>query len=308
MTNDVAMPRALDAEPAEDVAGDGAAVHGQVIHLITTVGPPLTIATALLFYFGWVRTSVEAETLGVSDTVFGYSTQDYIMRSISALFLPVVAAAGLGIVAVLLHGWVVTDLHAPRSRRRRRVAGWLASACLPAFFVLPVVSGLAEAYWSSLTGLILPLGLGLGLLLTTYGASLRRQVDAVRPRSADEHRRATLVRVLVTVLVAATLFWWVGDFAAVVGRGLAYQIASNIERLPGVVVYSPTDLQISAPGVRASRLSGDATAYYFRYQGLRLLERSDGRLFLLPDGWTIGSGTLVVLPDSGQIRVEYTHG
>jgi len=39
--------------------------------------------------------------------------------------------------------------------------------------------------------------------------------------------------------VAATLFWWVGDFAGVVGRGLAYQIAGNIERLQGVVVYSP---------------------------------------------------------------------
>ena len=308
MTNDPATIDRLSAERLEDLSGDDAGVHGQVIHLITTVGPPLTIATALLFYFGWVRTSVEAEALGVSDIVFGYSTQDYIMRSISALFLPVVAAAGLGIVAVLVHGWLVADLHAPRSRRRRWVARWLAAACLPAFLVLPVVSGLAEAYWPRLTGLILPLGLGVGLLLTTYGASLRRLVAAARPRTADEHRRATLVRVLVTVLVAATLFWWVGDFAGVVGRGLAYQIAGNIERLPGVVVYSPTDLQITAPGVQASRLDGDATAYYFRYQGLRLLERSDGRLFLLPDGWTIGSGTLVVLPDSGLIRVEYTHG
>jgi len=244
MSDDRARTDAIDAEPVEDLPGDGAGVHGQVIHLITTVGPPLTIATALLFYFGWVRTSVEAETLGVSDTVFGYSAQDYIMRSISALFLPVVAAAGLGIVAVLVHGWLVTDLHTPPSRRRRRVARCLAAACLPAFAVLPVVSGLAEAYWPQLTGLILPLGLGVGLLLTTYGASLRRQVAAARPRTADEHRRATLVRVLVTVLVAATLFWSVGDFAGVVGR----------------------------------------------------------------DGWTISSGVLVVLPDTGQIRVEYTHG
>src|SRR5262245_23267863 len=81
-------------------------VVGQVAQVLTTFGAPLTVATALLFYFGWVRTSVEATTLGVNDTIFGYSTQDYVMRSIDALFLPVLVASGLAIVALLAHGWL----------------------------------------------------------------------------------------------------------------------------------------------------------------------------------------------------------
>jgi hypothetical protein len=117
-----------------------------------------------------------------------------------------------------------------------------------------------------------------------------------------------VLRALVGGLVAVTLFWWVGDFAAVVGRGLAYRVAGNAQSLPGVVIYSEKDLQISASGVGVTRLGGDATAYSFRYDGLRLLERSDGRLFLLPAGWRIDRGTMVIIPDDGRVRVEYTHG
>jgi hypothetical protein len=285
-----------------DTTDDATKTGSQALQLIAAAGPPLTITTALLFYFGWVRTSVEATTLGVNDTVFGYTTQDYVMRSVNALFLPVVVAAVLAIGALVLHGWLVAGIR-PEPTRRRRVARVLGSILLPSCVAVPVAAGLVEQRRPELTGLVLPPGIADGVILRR-----RTDPDSDLLDTPAARRRELRIRVLIGIVVAAAMFWWVGDFAAVVGRGLAYRIADDVGKLPGVVVYSEKNLQIDTPGVHVTTLSSEASAYAFRYDGLRLLERSDGRLFLLPDSWTIDSGTLVVLPDDGHVRIEYTHG
>jgi quinol-cytochrome oxidoreductase complex cytochrome b subunit len=129
----------------------------QAVQLAAAIGGPVTVATALLFYFGWVRTTVEAQTLGVSDAVFGYSTQDYVLRSINALFLPVVVAAVVGIVALLLHSWLARGMDKGPTSRRHRAARVLGALLLFACLVTPVLGALAEAHRPELTGLILPL-------------------------------------------------------------------------------------------------------------------------------------------------------
>ncbi len=40
---------------------------------------------------------------------------------------------------------------------------------------------------------------------------------------------------------------------------------------------------------------------------LRLLTRSGGRLFLLHDGWTPETGTVILLPDDGTIRWQFSN-
>jgi hypothetical protein len=306
LTDEAAAPPAR-----KDSDADLSSLGSQLFALVTTLGPPLTIATALLFYFGWVRTSVEASTLGADDRIFGYSAQDYVIRSISTLFWPIVVSAGIGIGALLLDGWLVADPPGPAGRRRRALAGWVARCLLPAFALVPAIGWLLAVAAPVLRDLLLPLSLAVGIALTAYAASLRQRLTgpgAGGPVTGGQRRRRLLVRALVTVLVALALFWEVGNLAAVVGRGLAYRVAENVDQLTGVVVYSEKDLQITATGVRATRLHGPDSAYAYRYDGLRLLERTGGRLFLLPSGWTLDHGTLIVIPDDGAIRVEYTHG
>jgi len=300
-----------DARSTVDTGDDEPSrAGGRLVQVIAAIGPPLTVATALLLYFGWVRTTVEAETLGVNDTVFGYTTQDYVMRSINALFLPLVVAAVVGIGALLLHGWVMRGVDAGPTSRRHRATRAVAGVLLPACLAAPVLGALAEARRPDLTGLILPLAACMGVLLTSYAVTLRRRtsVDSYRWETSVELRRGRRIRVLIGVVVAATLFWWVGDFAGVVGRGLAYRIANDLGALPGVVIYSDRDLHLVGPGVGVERLSEDESAYAFRYDGLRLLERSDGRLFLLSDRWTIAEGTMFVIADDERVRIEYAHG
>lgn len=42
----------------------------------------------------------------------------------------------------------------------------------------------------------------------------------------------------------------------------------------------------------------------YRYEGLRLLEHTGGRYFLISDGWTRRYGVLFVVPDDGSLRLE----
>ncbi len=81
-----------DHAPPTAASHDGAAARAG--HLRANV----TVLTALLVYFGWKRADTQATVLGVDESVFGLSTQDYLLRSVDALFLPIgiFAAAGLG--------------------------------------------------------------------------------------------------------------------------------------------------------------------------------------------------------------------
>ena len=70
-----------------------------LLAVLTKVGPPLTVVTALLIYFGWARADAQSKAMGVDVSMFGYSTQDYVLRSISTLYLPllVICWAGSGL-------------------------------------------------------------------------------------------------------------------------------------------------------------------------------------------------------------------
>ena len=58
--------------------------------------PPVTLITALLFYFGWAKVTREAGALGASDTVFAYSTSDYLLRSVDSLYFPLMVLTAAG--------------------------------------------------------------------------------------------------------------------------------------------------------------------------------------------------------------------
>jgi hypothetical protein len=73
-----------DEPPAGSSTISGAA---STLRLVATVGSPIAIATGLLFYFGWVRASVQARALGYDTTILDWTIQDYILRSINVLYL-----------------------------------------------------------------------------------------------------------------------------------------------------------------------------------------------------------------------------
>jgi len=73
------------------------------LSVITTVGTPLTIITTLMLYFGWARSSAQSSWMGIDVSLFHFSAQDYVLRSISTLFVPLLVAGVVGIVWLELH-------------------------------------------------------------------------------------------------------------------------------------------------------------------------------------------------------------
>ena len=118
--------------------------------------------------------------------------------------------------------------------------------------------------------------------------------------------RPCCVVVLTATIVVASVFWASTLYADALGRGRGRDIEQQLERLPSVEVYSAAPLGLVTP-VDPEPVD-DGGRYVVRYGGLRLLLKSGGSFFLLPDGWRSGDGPVIVLRDDSDVRLEFTAG
>lgn len=268
--------------------------------ILSVIGPPLTIATALLVYFGWARTDAQAKAMGLDVSLFGYTVQDFMLRSIQPLFQPLAWLAVACLLWLLLDRWIV------RLLSDRKVVTPIHRTAL-----VVMVLGFAGAavQWAIVaanpgqTVLYAPFVIATSLLVGAWALKVRRRAAIARgrpPSGTSNALEASLILVLVTLL----LFWGTSDYAQALGRGAALDYQLRSAGLPTAVVYSKERLAITAPNVQEES-AGTEAAPLFRYKGLRLLVVSGGRIFLLNDGWTLAHGKVVVLPDNGSVRVEY---
>src|ERR671939_751782 len=93
---------------------DGSA--GRLERLISwgaSVVAPLSVLSAVLFYFGYASSRAQYEYFGVDVDTIGLSTQDYVMRSPQPLLTPLLVLVLIGVAVATVHEYV---------RRRIRVA------------------------------------------------------------------------------------------------------------------------------------------------------------------------------------------
>ncbi len=303
-----AAPAAV--EPLSASSDDGAQSPLQsAISVITTIGPPLTIVTALMIYFGWARSDTQARLMGLDVSLFGFSTQDFVLQSISTLYVPLLTIAALALGVLALHRRVDDALRRPPSRPTLRLAGRLGCGIGLAVAVVALVVAMQPASRGSL---LVPLVLAAGVSVAGYGGWLAGAAagPGTVPTPRQPPRERALRKLLLGSVITLALFWEVSNYAGVVGRGYAQQLEVAVPRLPQATAFSAGPLGIEAPGVReeeirtSARADGDPVRY--RTTGLRFLVRSGGRLFLLHDGWTTRNGTVVVLPDNEQIRWQFS--
>jgi hypothetical protein len=271
-----------------------------VLAAVTAIGSPLAAGTALLFYFGWVRTHVQARTLGFDAALLDYSLHDYVMRSIDVLYNPILVLALTAVGLQWLHRrWIMPTVRGPRRDVwLRRLAGALLWSTV-AWALL--FAGLAYAA-PSLVGFCIAAFLTAVLLSVFYARSLRAGLD-------DPRHRTGVSNSLLLVLLALAVFWATEQVARTVGEAYAVQIAADRNRLAAVVVYSAKSLHLSGSGVVESRLSAPDAQYLYRYDGLRLVQRSQDRYFLIGDGWSPQDRRVILLQESDGIRLEFhRHG
>jgi hypothetical protein len=278
------------------------------LSVLTTLGPPLTIATALMFYFGWARSNVQAQFMGLDVSLFGFSTQDYVLQSISTLYVPLLTIAALALGWLALHQRVSHALGRSSARPALRAAGGIALAVGLLMATAAVLIAIVDRTWAPL---VLPLVLASGTAIAAYGGWLagaagHPQISGPAGPPWQRALRALLIGSVITL----ALFWEVSNYAGVVGRGYALELARTLPARPRATVFSTTPLGIQAPGVHEQQLpvdpDGGKEALRYRTTGLRFLVRSGGRMFLVHDGWTPQRGTVIVLPDNDQVRWQFS--
>jgi hypothetical protein len=121
-----AVARSASVSPPGPAPGTGESPLRSALSVLITLGPPLTIATALMFYFGWARSNTQARFMGLDVSLFGFSTQDYGLQSISTLYLPLLATVSLALGWLALHQRIDRALDRPSSRPALRTAGRVA--------------------------------------------------------------------------------------------------------------------------------------------------------------------------------------
>lgn len=277
-----------------------------VIETIGLVAPPLTLLAGLMFYFGWLRTRHYWEVFGLEHSLLGLSVQDYLLRGIDAVHLPLVVIA----VTVVGSVWAWKSWTSWEGRNRHR-----ATLATVRWAVLAVGAGLLAA------GAVLAAGsptawpplpswtLAAGLVAVAAAELLRTDLARTRPESAGGPQHAgspAVVVAAVATLLMLALFWVFADYAADVGRVRAERRADGLNGRATVVLYSPHDLHIDAPGVRTERLPTDGP-YRYRYSGLTLILHTDGKYVLLPSAWKEGASSIVV-PVSDAPRVDFAAG
>jgi hypothetical protein len=273
---------------------------------------PVTLLTSLLFYFGWARSNSTLLYFGLDPSVVGLSLQDYLLRSIGALYLPLGTLLLIALALFQLHTacrrWVALGQH-------RRLLGWLAIFLALAGFILFVVGILREAglpifgRWP----LITPLAIATALGALSYGGLLRKKLQPfgsnIPAEGPSASRTVAAVKSsLAWALIVLSAFWVLGYSASAGGQQAAHQLADTISKRPGTIIYATQGLEIDGPGVSVQEIVDPKSAYRFKYSGLKLLIRSSGKYFLVPGGWSRSNPTAIVLPDNGNIRVDFTAG
>lgn len=273
---------------------------------IASVVAPASLVTGLLYYFGWTRTSIEAHLLGLDDSVLGYSTQDYLLNSLSSMYVPLTVGL-VGVIALLAsHAGLVVwtgDGAGRRDALLRRILAGVGAVAAVALVVGIVGSRVGDpprlVSWGA------PVAVTVGLALGGYALYARRRFLAPAPAAPPSPELAAVrlaASSLFVVLLLLSAFWSVSHYAGVKGVDLAVLVERDLPDRPDVTLYSGRRLYLQPP-VREVELGHDEGSYRFSYSGLKLLFRSGHNYFLRPSDPS-ASDVNIVIPDSGDVRLE----
>jgi hypothetical protein len=285
----------------------------EILELLGVVAAPVTVVTAVLFYFGWVYTRTFYDYFAIHHTLLDLSGRDYVLRSINAMLWPLIAWLTLAASWTWAHRLVIRTLaderRRPLLRRLSLALGAVGGAC---FVTGLVAATVGNPYTSLVRELIAPLGIAAGVAIVAYAGHVygqaRSQPHAAVNSIGPEPRWLRPAGMgLVAVLVAINLLWAVTYYAEALGNTDSYQLAeSGFIDQPKVVVDSTKRLFLEPfGGVQEAPLRGKDTAYQFRYSNLRLLIRSGGKYFLVPSDYSIYHPVVIIVNDNDTVKVQF---
>ena len=276
-------------------------VGDQLGRVLLTLASQAALISALLFLIGWFRVQATFGYFGINSSMLGLSTSDYLLRSVDAAFRPLIAIGILALAGIYIHEKLLTRVKVSPAFEMRLCRSLKLTGIVVGFAGLTTASSNDS---ESALALIGSTAFLLGITCFVYALLLRQAVDPAIQEKA--HRKTIFV---IAMLGMAAFLWTVISYASAIGIGQAKQIKNDLDQAPSVIIYSKEDLALSRVDTSESRIFGGA--YRFRYTGLRLLVRSDDRLFLLSMHWRRSTGSVIMLPDKpdpASMRIEIMAG
>jgi hypothetical protein len=213
-------------------------------------------------------------------------------------------AALLALVLLWLNRLLLTRV--PPGARRRAVTILVPGAGLTGVVLVGLAFAdlLTEGRVFGVNSATGGLCLAIGVIMMVYAVRLIRLSP---PRSTGPRKPATGLAEwgAAFLLVSIGLFWAAQAYAFGVGIGGAITLHRALPTVPEAVLYSQQSLSLAVPGVTEVRCSDPDAAFRFRYDGLRLVRQAGNQYLLLPATWDRATGTAVLIPRSGTIRLEF---
>ncbi len=283
-----------------------------LLETIGVVAAQLSVLGSVLVYFGTVATRVEARFFGLDPSQLNYSNQELLTRSIAPMLGPLTIGGAAGVF--------VLQLNALAAHRSATVGEWrwtkaairtataIGLVLLAAGAIWQWQLGSRHSYWSPMF-----LGFGAALLLCARGTAAMVQQresagvtagadqESIGPspiRALDAHSKLVLGLVMVFAL-----FGFTARLAQSDGFDRAVSMVSNLDERTTVSVLSEEPLILNRRGVACFAVTG--STFTRRYSGLHLIAFRDSRYYLVPSGFDVNNGLMIVLNDGPEIRVEY---
>ncbi len=288
---------------------DGATLGAMsAIFLVTS---QTVLITALLYYFGWVRTQANFGYFGVDTSLLGFTTTDYVLRSINSAFPPLIGLALITLLVLGGHRWALARaVAAPINTSAGRIlttfvslAPWIGAA-----LAAVVLTGVAfpEKIGRPL-GAALPLILVSAVGVLGYSEHIRSLRPVALRKKQEIGSGSSQIRTRAAALVAIIILgilWWISLYAAQVGRREALDSAATLLTSPAIMIYSSERIALAGPGVVVDEIQQTGSKYHYRYSGLRLLVQTRDRYILVPVGWRAGRESVLLVPVGDTMRLD----
>ena len=236
-----------------------------MLETIGLVAAPLSFIASLLVYFGIVRTRAEAEFFGLDPAIYGYSTQDHIVRSLAPMLGPMAVGSVAVVLAVFLNGWIGVTVRPGSGGSRERLVDYSARLGVGLLVVGAAwqwVLGSEHSYWA-------PVLLGVGGVVTAVALGVRAMAkhesnDDSAPTSPIGALPAGAKLALGFVVVFA-VFGLVTRIAQSEGFDRAKAMVTDLDTQPSTSVLSEDVLSINHRGVACFAVSD--SRFTRRYMG-----------------------------------------
>jgi hypothetical protein len=275
---------------------------------------PTTIITSVCYYFGYIWTRKYLSYFGIDSNAIGYTSSDYVLKSVNVLFAPILVLVLVAAVALWVVAYTRRLAQQDRGTRVIRVAGWTAIGIGVALTARGVV-GVVRPHWEMVHGTLLTaLALCAGPIALVVGCWL---LSAVRARTTPEpFTNARLVSLVAAgAVIVMALFWLTNIFATGYGESEAKSTAAELwSKETGVTLYTgerlgaPSNLVVESPVARTNSTDvgqpAGASSGAFRYLCLRVLLVRGDRWVLVPARWTPEYGYAVIVDANPSNRLS----